>query len=73
MCRANKQKAKVVKDCFDSFCSMAGQEANAAKSSIFFPKNTAGAERMAIKNILDFKEMLSDSMYLSNNLILSRN
>lgn len=72
MCRAIRQKAHTVKKCFELYCDLSGQEANAEKSSIFFSKGTAAMERVETKNILDFKKMSKNSIYLGNSLLVSR-
>lgn len=73
MCIANRQEAQIVKNCFDLYCGFSGQEPNVEKSSIFFSKNIVGTERLETKNILGFKEMSKDSIYLGNFLILTEN
>lgn len=73
MCRANKEEAEAVKRSLDVFFGWSGHEANTNKSSILFTKNTTVVDRMAVKSILEFKEMPNNSIYLGNFLLLSRN
>lgn len=73
MCRAISQDAKAIHWCFSKYCVWSGQDINLEKSSIIFSNNIRGKVKAAIKVVLGFKEMHKDSVYLGNNMILSRN
>lgn len=70
---ARRKKAKVFHKCFELYCSWSGQDMNKEKSSIFFSKNTARAEKRHVTNLLGIKEMGHSSIYKGNSLIISRN
>lgn len=46
ICRANEQKASMVKNCLEKYIAWFGQEANAKKSSILFTKNTRKMDKI---------------------------
>lgn len=73
MCRANKEEAMAVNNCFEKYCEWSSQEINGRKSSILFSRFTDKRDIHAIKKIFGFKEMASDSIYLGNHLFSSRN
>lgn len=73
MCKANRQEAQIVKNCFDIYYGLSGQKANTEKLSILFFKWTNGSKWLAIQNILGFNEMTKDSIYAGNFLIPTRN
>lgn len=71
--RGLKEKARIFHKYFKLYYSWSGQEMNKKKSSIFFSKNTARAQKRAITDLLGIKEMGHSSIYLENSLVISRN
>lgn len=71
-CRATKQEAAFVRECFKKYCLWSGQLANEDKSSIYFSKGTDKRVKQGIKRITRLKEMKTTSIYLGNSLILGR-
>lgn len=71
--RGLKEKARIFHKYFKLYYSWSGQEMNKEKSSIFFSKNTARAQKRAITDLLGIKEMGHSSIYLENSLVISRN
>lgn len=73
MCRVKPQEAEVVNAYFKKYYEWFGQQANMEKSSIVFSKNSSRRDKKFIKEILGFKEMGSNSVYLGNSLIMGKN
>lgn len=71
--RANEFEAEIIKKCIGKYYKWSGQEVNAEKSSILFSKNTSGAVKRNIKQILRLKEMKPSCSYLGTALILGKN
>ncbi|KAH7514410.1 hypothetical protein FEM48_Zijuj11G0086700 [Ziziphus jujuba var. spinosa] len=72
-CRANHRDATIIKECLSYFCSWSGQEVNEEKSNIFFSRSTPRKAKMAIKEILGFKDLGTSTIYLGNSLVFGRN
>nr|XP_048330864.1 uncharacterized protein LOC125422764 [Ziziphus jujuba var. spinosa] len=72
-CRANPRDATIIKECLSYFCSWSGQEVNEEKSNIFFSRSTPRKAKMAIKEILGFKDLGTSAIYLGNSLVFGRN
>lgn len=73
MSRANVTEAKAIQRCFNLYCNWLGQRANKEKSSIMFSKNTDRRERKGVLDVMGFKEMKHDSIYLGNYFVFSKN
>lgn len=73
MGRANKVDASVIKVCFDIYCDWTWQKANLDKSFIILSRNTRAQERRIIKELMGFKEMSNDSVYLGNTFVMGIN
>lgn len=61
--RGLKEKARIFHKYFKLYYSWSGQEMNKEKSSIFFSKNTARAQKRAITDLLGIKEMGHSSIF----------
>lgn len=73
MGRTNARKAVEIRECFETYCEWSGQQANPKKSSILFSKNMSSKGKMELQEILGFKPMRRDSVYLGNNFLLGNN
>ncbi|KAH7516604.1 hypothetical protein FEM48_Zijuj10G0152700 [Ziziphus jujuba var. spinosa] len=61
---ANSQNAKAIQEVLNVYSHWSGQLPNFDKSKILFSKNTLGMSKMAIKELLEFKELKSGFIYL---------
>nr|XP_048337066.1 uncharacterized protein LOC125424269 [Ziziphus jujuba var. spinosa] len=64
-CRANSQNAKAIQEMLNVYSQWSGQLPSFDKSKILFSKNTPGRSKMSIKELLEFKELKSGSIYLA--------
>ncbi|XP_074327492.1 uncharacterized protein LOC141665405 [Apium graveolens] len=72
-CKANEREADHIVDLLQIFERASGQKINAAKSSVFFSRNTAQEFRDAICAMLRFKEAGDNTTYLGLPSMLGRN
>lgn len=71
-CRANKENSLAVRRTLDTFGLWLGHLTNPDKSHIFFSRSTSKIDKQVIKDIIGFKEIGVNSVYLRNSLIFSR-
>lgn len=73
MGRAKNAELVAFKECFETYCNWSGQQANSEKSSILFSKKLRPKEKRELKEILGFKTMRKDSVYLGYLFLLEKN
>lgn len=73
MIRANLTEALSIKVCFERYYEWLGQQANPKKANIIFLKNMRPHEKKEFKEILGYKIMRKDLVYLGNTFLLGKN
>ena len=62
--KADKKNCLVVRDVFDSFCSLSGQKVSTAKSRVFFSFNVSTETKVDLCEILEFRSTPTLGKYL---------
>lgn len=70
--RADIKNSKALASCLELYSMWSGQAANVDKSSILFSESTNRGTIKTIKEIMGFREMKKDAVYLGNSLIFGR-
>lgn len=68
--KANAKDARCLVNVLDKYCIWSGQCVNKGKSGVFFSKHTQPQHQRTIKNIIQFKSLKKDTIYLGAPLPL---
>lgn len=73
-CKADREEAKIMKECLQTYYSWTGQEINFNKSSVYFSQNVKRSAKMEICRILVYLNLITRvNTWAYHSAILSPN